>query len=140
MPASAYIKNAYLTWRTGSVFPSAPVTLYVSLHTANPNDTGLNEVSTSGTGYLRQPINSTQWSAIVTGTPSTIASTVDCRFPPASGSGYSILYGGIWDAATGGHFLEYQFLANTNNGTSAISVSAGNTYDLPTGSVTGSVS
>ena len=97
MPYSTYQKNKWLdTWRNVS-FTVAQT--YASLHTANPGDTGANEVSGGSPAYARKAIN---WNAATAGTIDD--STAPVFDVPA---GTTVAFAGLWDAATAGNFLGY---------------------------------
>jgi hypothetical protein len=73
---------------------------YVSLHTADPGNTGANEVV--GGGYARQgPVafaNAGQ-------NPTVASNTAIITYPAATANYGTISYFGLWTAATGGNFL-----------------------------------
>ena len=88
----------------GEVAVLAPLTTtcYVSLHTADPGDTGANEIA--GGAYARVgPVAFTN-----TGNnPTVSANSAIVTYPPATAdwaSGALITYFGTWDAATAGNF------------------------------------
>jgi len=95
--------------------PNAPTTLWFSLHSADPADTGGNELT--GNGYGRgqldpDPNASTNaaYTAITTsGTNSRIQNVGTINFPQAQtgnwNGGSAILYWGLWDASSNGTFL-----------------------------------
>jgi hypothetical protein len=72
---------------------------YISLHTADPTDTGVNEVA--GGSYARQgPVSFTS-----TGNnPTVAANSTAIIFPVASAGWGTIAYFGLWSAASGGTF------------------------------------
>jgi hypothetical protein len=72
---------------------------YVSLHTADPTDTGLNEVS--GGSYARVgPVPFTN-----SGTnPTVSANSAIATYQPATAPWGTISFFGIWDAAVAGNF------------------------------------
>ena len=83
---------------------AAPV--FVSLHTANPGNTGASEISTSGTGYARQSATFTNSG----NNPTTAANTGVVTYPEATSSWGTVTHFGLWTAATGGTFLGYSSL------------------------------
>jgi len=108
--ASNYLENNIInaTLR-GGTFPK-PASVYVSLHTADPNDQGANEVnttqwpsyarqdSTKGEGTLAQA-----WTAPVNGVTK---NTKQLLFPVYNGAGsLTITHFGLFDAPTGGNLL-----------------------------------
>ena len=74
---------------------------YVSLHTADPGDTGLNEVSLTGTGYGRQgPATFTNSG----NNPTVAANSAILTFAAASAPWGTITHFGTWDALSAGNF------------------------------------
>lgn len=70
---------------------------YVSLHTADPAGTGANEVTGGAPAYARK---AAAWSA---GTvDGVVTATVTFDVP----AGTTVTHVGLWDAATGGTFLD----------------------------------
>lgn len=72
-------------------------TVYASLHTGDPGETGANELSTSG-GYVRKSVGS--WSSASGGAVSNAASI---SWPSLTAG--VITHFGLWDAVSGGNFL-----------------------------------
>jgi hypothetical protein len=87
---------------TGEADILTPLTtnVYVSLHTADPGNTGANEVT--GGGYVRQgPIAFAN-----AGANPTVASNTAIITYPAATANYGVVgFFGLWTAATGGSFL-----------------------------------
>jgi hypothetical protein len=70
------------------------------LHSADPGDTGANELS--GNGYARTTTNLTFTNS---GSNPTVAGLQASRsFPAATGAWATATHAGIWTAATGGNF------------------------------------
>ena len=85
----------------GEVAVLAPLTTtaYVSLHTADPGDTGVNEVS--GNAYARiGPVTF----ANAGSNPTVASNSAIVTFPAATGSWSTVSHFGIWSAATAGTF------------------------------------
>jgi hypothetical protein len=82
-----------------AVLSPLTTTAYVSLHTGDPGNTGLTEVS--GGAYARQgPVTFGN-----SGNNPTVASnSAIITFPVATGAWGTIAYFGVWDAATAGNF------------------------------------
>jgi len=98
-------------------------TLYVSLHTADPGQTGTSEVS--GNGYARVAVT------FGTDTNGSGASNVDVKFTgPTPAAWGTITHVGVWDAATLGNFYYHNALTNP------IATSIGVDVDFPVGSIT----
>jgi hypothetical protein len=83
--------------------PTAPTTIYLSLHTGDPGLTGLNEVG-AGVGYARQLITLT--APLDSGTDELIENVATATFGPASSVGFGLVtHLGFWTAVTAGNFL-----------------------------------
>ena len=105
----------------------APLTMtaYVSLHTADPGDTGISEVS--GGAYARVG----PAAFVNTGSNPTVASnSALLSFPSATAGWGAITYFGLWSAATGGSFFGSGLLG------SPTSVNNGDTTRFLVGSLT----
>jgi len=116
--ASSYVQAAILKWMVqGTAMPTPPNPVFLSVHTADPLQTGTSEVSTSGTGYARTSISATTASAIfggahvagaapvANGTKQEVSNSAVITLPAPSGTWGTCNYVGLWDAATGGNFL-----------------------------------
>ena len=79
---------------------SAVSTIYLALFTADPTETGSlsNEISTSGTGYGRQPVPFTTAN-------NASANTNNIEFAAAQSSWGTVTHIGIMDASTSGNML-----------------------------------
>ena len=107
MSFSNYLENKVLDHVFGGNAYTAPATLYVGLHTSNPNedDSGA-EISTSGTAYIRKAVAFT-----VTG--ATADNDAAVEFDTATASWGTITHCGIYDAESGGNLLAYAELATS---------------------------
>lgn len=107
---SNYLEDKIIAWCfTGTTFPAALTTVYVSLHTGDPADTGANEVVVGVTNYARIGVANAAWTKTTAGTASA-TNNADITFPATgtvtwSASTPGITHVGIWDAATAGNFL-----------------------------------
>ena len=82
-----------------AVLAPLTTTAYVSLHTADPLDTGGSEVS--GGAYARQgPVTF----ANAGNNPTVASNSAIVTFPAATGAWGTVAYFGLWDAATAGNF------------------------------------
>lgn len=97
MPYSTYLKNKLLDTLGNTSF--AVTTVYLSLHTANPGDTGASEVSGGSPAYARKSLT---WSAAASG--SKAISNAPVHDVPA---GVTVTHVGLWDAVTAGNWLGY---------------------------------
>ena len=100
---------------------TAPSTLYLSLHTANPDeDASGTEVSTSGTAYVRQ-----SGSFTVSGNTATTDAAIE--YATATADYGTVSHVAIWDAETSGNMLAYAAL------TTPKAISTGDVFRIPTG-------
>lgn len=84
-----------------AVLTPLTTTAYVSLHTADPGNTGASEISTTGTGYARQgPIAF----ASAGNNPTVASNSAILTYPAATAAWGTIGWFGIWTAAGGGTF------------------------------------
>lgn len=114
---TTYFKNLVM----GNVFkvktsPSIPSGYYIGLSRTAPNASGGNvtEPSTSGTGYSRVQLSSSNMGAPSNGT---ITNTAAISFPEATSNWFTAsapaAYYVIYDSITGGNLLLYNSLKNT---------------------------
>ena len=100
---------------------TAPSTLYLSLHTANPDeDASGTEVSTSGTAYVRQTVTFT-----VSGNTATTDAAVE--FPTATANFGTVSHVAVWDAESAGNMLAYASL------TTSKTIETGDVLRVPAG-------
>lgn len=103
---SNYLENAIIAWGfTGTTFPTALTSVWVSLHTGDPGDTGANEVVVGATNYARIQVANAGWTKNLS-TPASATNTADIVFPSSgtvtwSAGGSGITHVGIWDAQIG---------------------------------------
>ena len=97
----------------GVAFP-VPTTVYIGLHTADPTDTGGNEVSTgSWPAYVRKDAAAggaiaTGWAAPTDGVTTNAKQVV---YPGMNGaSNVTVSHWALYDAATGGNMLAHAVL------------------------------
>ena len=108
-----------------AVLTPLTTTAYVSLHTADPADTGASEVS--GNAYARQgPVAF----ASAGNNPTVSSNSAILTFPAATGAWGTVSHFGVWDAATAGNF----------RGSGAVmtpkAVGSGDTARFPAGALT----
>lgn len=103
MSASNFLEDEILDHILGNAAYTAPATVYISLHTGDPGETGASEVASSN-NYSRASFtnNATNWPAASGGAK---ANGVAVTMPTPSGSWGTVTHFGIWDAATTGNFL-----------------------------------
>lgn len=104
MSASNYLELEILDHVLGGADYTRPATVYVSLHTSDPGETGTNE--TSGTDYARKSVtnNDTNWPAASAGNKSN-GTAITFATPGSGGWSSPVTHFGIWDASTNGNFL-----------------------------------
>ena len=107
---SNYLEDQIIAWAfTGTTFPTALTSVWVSLHTGDPADTGANEVT--GGNYARIAVANAGWTKTIASPTAGIASattTAEIVFPasPATTTwSGTVTHVGIWSASTAGNFL-----------------------------------
>ena len=121
MSFSNYLETELLDHVFANNAYTSPSTVYVSLHTANPDeDASGAEVSTVGTAYVRQAGSFT-----VSGNTATTSAAVE--FATATADYGTVTHVGIWDAESGGNMLAYAAL------TASKTISTGDVFRIPTG-------
>lgn len=128
MSASNFLELELLDHVLGNAAYTAPATVYISLHTGDPGETGASEVASSN-GYAREPVtnDATNWPAAVAGAKSN-GTLITMDTPTGAGWGL-VTHFGIWDAATTGNFLFGGALAVSNT------INAGNVVTFPIGDI-----
>lgn len=136
---SDYLENALLDWAfKRTTFPGAPTSVQISLHSADPGDTGASELT--GGSYARVTFNTdtsnasdSQFNAKSTsGQARQISNKATITFPTATGNWSTATYFGIWDA--GGTNLLF-----TGTITGGVTVNNGNTLSLIDGNLVVSI-
>ena len=121
MSFSNHLETEILDHVFGGNAYTAPSTLYLALHTANPDEDGSGtEVSTSGTAYARETVTFT-----VSGNEATTSAAVE--YSTATASFGTVTHVAVWDASTGGNMLAYAAL------TSSKAIDTGDVFRVPAG-------
>ena len=121
MSFSNYLETELLDHVFANNAYTSPSAVYVSLHTANPDeDASGTEVTTSGTAYVRQA-----GSFAVSGNTATTDAAVE--YPTATDDYGTVTHVGIWDAESSGNMLAYAAL------TASKTISTGDVFRIPTG-------
>lgn len=121
MSFSNHLETEILDHVFGGNAYTAPGTLYLALHTANPDEDGSGtEVSTSGTAYARTAVTFT-----VTGNTATTSAAVE--YATATANFGTVTHVGVWDASTAGNLLAYAAL------TSSKTIETGDVFRVPAG-------
>jgi hypothetical protein len=100
MSLSNYLETALLNHAFCGTPYTQPAGIYLSLHTANPNE-GNDGHEISGGSYARQSITGSVASGVFT------AGSMPLDFPTATGSWGTVTHVGIFDALTNGNLLAY---------------------------------
>lgn len=103
---------------TNSAYTS-PTTVYVSLHTANPDEDG-SGAEVSGGGYARQA-----GSFSVSGNTATTSAAIE--YATATASYGTVTHVGIYDASTSGNLLAYAALSASK------AIDTGDVFRIPAG-------
>lgn len=119
MSFSNYLETEILDHVFGGNAYTAPSTLYLSLHTANPDEDG-SGAEVSGGGYARQSMAMT-----VTGNTASNDSAVE--YPTATANYGTVTHVGVYDASTAGNLLCYASL------TSSKTIETGDVFRVPAG-------
>jgi hypothetical protein len=121
--ATDYLEDAVLDHTIAGTSMAQPSAVYVSLHSADPTDTGgVGEIA--GGSYSRQVASS--WAAASAGSKSTTGAIVFTGLPAATINGYA-----IWDASSGGNCLY------TSHGLAVpVTVGAGDELEFGSGDIT----
>lgn len=97
MSISNYAENKLLDHILGKTSFTMP-SVYVSLHTGDPGETGANEVA--GGSYARQAVAGAGWNAAASGLADNVNAINFTNMPACTVVGV-----GLWDASTSGNFL-----------------------------------
>lgn len=125
MLQSTYLKTSQANWIKGTAYPTAPTTLYVSLHNGDPLLTGANEITaTVSTGRVALTASSSLSAIATSGTTRRRLINVDVSYGNATASG-SATYWGLWDAATSGNFLGGARLLTTTGANLTLTITSG---------------
>ena len=97
----AELRTLDFWFKNNSQSTTSPSSVFVSLHTGDPGDTGANEATTGGYGRVAQSFGS---AATDGGGTTTISSNADITIGPFSGAA-TFTHMGIFDASSGGNFI-----------------------------------
>jgi hypothetical protein len=107
---TSYSAENVLNYIVGkTAMPTLP-TGHLALFTAVGTDAGTGFTEVSGGSYARVAGTAADWSAATGLSPSTITNSVAFSFPSATASWGTIIAFGIYDAATGGNLLAWDYL------------------------------
>jgi hypothetical protein len=104
---SNYLEDQIIGWAfNGATFATLPTagTVWVSLHTADPSETGASEVT--GGNYARISVAAAGWTKTTGGTASA-TNTAEIVYPATGTVTWSgtVTHVGIWNANAAGNFL-----------------------------------
>jgi hypothetical protein len=125
---SDYLEGKLLDHVLGNTAYSAPATVYVSLFTATPSDSG-GGTEVSGGSYARVSVtnNTTNWPNASGGSKS---NGTDITFTTATGSWGTVTQFGIHDASTAGNLLYWGDISPSKT------IGSGDTARFATGQIT----
>jgi hypothetical protein len=100
---SDFLENKILNLVLKNTAYAPPSTIYLSLHTADPTDTGSigAEITTTGTNYARENITA----KIGTVANGSVTTSADILFPVATANYGTVTHLAIWDAVSAGNML-----------------------------------
>lgn len=115
---------------TGTAY-TAPSAVYVSLHTGNPgeDDSGANEIPTSGYGYARESV--TFGSVTEVANTVSVSTNATVTFNQATANyPANVTYVGLYDQSTAGNLMFYGQLSTQKQ------VTTGDIFQINSGSLT----
>ena len=127
MPFTTTERNKILDCYLNQTNITAPTAIFISLHTADPGNTGASEVS--GGSYART-VATTNFPAASSGS---CANDVAIQFPTATGSWGTVTHVEIWSASSAGTFYGGGSL------TTSKAVASGDTASFATSGLTVSI-
>jgi len=119
MSFSNYLETKVLDHVFGGTAYTAPATLYLALHTSNPDEDN-SGTEVSGGAYARQTI-------AFTTSGNTTSNTAAVEFPTATANYGTVSHCGIYDASSGGNLIAYAALS------SAKTIETGDVFRVPAG-------
>ena len=107
MAASTYLSDATLNWLKGSAYPSAPVELHVSVHSADPGGAGTaGDVTTAVLGGRVQLLQSNLGAPGASpGGGRQISNTAVLTLSNSALASATLTHYGLWSASTAGNLL-----------------------------------
>lgn len=124
--ASDYLENKLLDHALATAAYTAPTDVYVGLHTGSPldDDSGANEVTTSGSAYVRKAASFAAASAGSAATDATIT------FDAATSNWGTITHISLYDASSAGNLLFHGAV------TTSKTIETGDTFQISSGNLT----
>lgn len=105
-------KNA-LAWATGKTSMPALPTVYAALFTAVGTDSGAGFTEVTGGSYARVATAAADWNAPTGANPSYTTNANAITFPTSTASWGTVLAIGLYDAATGGNLLAWDWIGQS---------------------------
>ena len=99
MGLKATVRNSLVNALVNQTNYTAPTAIYISLHTADPGDTGASEATY--TSYAR--VNATNSFPVAASGSS--SNDVAIQFPTSTGGSNTVTHTGFWDAPTAGNWI-----------------------------------
>jgi hypothetical protein len=128
---SRYAAGGLLAHIAGRQAIFAEPTAHLALFTTAPsNDSGAGAVEVSGGSYARVATSAGSWNA-ATAPPPLIANAAAITFPTATADWGTVVAAGLYDAATGGNLLFWDWLGNHAWEPCTISAASPAILDLP---------
>lgn len=109
---SQYSAENVLNYVVGKTAMPALPTAYLALFTAVGTDAGTGFTEVSGGGYARVATSAADWNAASGLAPSSITNAVALSFPLSTAVWGNVVAAGLYDAATGGNLLAWDYLGN----------------------------
>ena len=119
MSFSNYLETKVLDHVFGGTAYTAPATLYLALHTSNPDEDN-SGTEVSGGAYARQTI-------AFTTSGNTTSNTAAVEFPTATANYGTVSHCGIYDASSGGNLIAYAALSTSKT------IETGDVFRVPAG-------
>lgn len=110
---SDYSAQNWLNYITGKVAMPATPTAYLALLTTAPTaDNGTGAVEVSGAGYARLATAAADWNAASGSAPSSISNSATKSFAAATADWGTVVAVALYDAASAGNLLTWDYLGN----------------------------
>lgn len=110
---SQYSGRKLLEHITGKTAYGALPTAYVALFTTAPTaEDGTGAVEPSGGSYARVATSGVTWNAATGSAPASINNAATITFPTATANWGTVVAWGLYDAASGGNLLAWDWLGN----------------------------
>lgn len=110
-----YWAKKVLDYTTGKTAPPALANCYLALFTTMPSDANVGGVEPTTGGYARVATTGSSWNAASGSAPVTDTNSAVLAFPQATANYTNPIIGwGLFDAATSGNLLFFDYLGNFN--------------------------